>query len=764
MIAVESLNDQQNFVNSDIANFLPIACHYNQSTLLTKNGELIQIIEIQGYVDSSNIMFADALRENIRKALSHDIPTEKISIYMHVIRREASKKNNLNDIFESPFAELIDKRWTQYNHWEHRLENTLYITVVHQGLKDKMDISRIMSSIHISKFIEKNFTFLDICANDLDNVTNNILSRIEIYHSRILKTYVSKEQEYISEPLSIIYELLHLKEKKIVLDTYDASEQLSDVNIEYNFNDMLIKDYHTKKERFAVLFSLKFPYNLEHTNSDKLLQISIPYILTETLVIAPSSKPNEKFKYYKSMYELGENHDTLVIESGLANILRNTENNRKAFCKQQTTFLLHSDDQIKLDNKVSEFYKICSKIGVVCLREDFNMPRLFFSQIPGNFKLLKRETYNAVSCAASFTMIHHKNLGSYNGSKWGGPISIIKNLDGTQYYFNFHYGDDGNTMIFGPPGSGSRSLIRLLLAQATRLKPRMLIIYTEKDKKDFIKNIGGEIIDMHLDSEPVIQCDIFNIENFNNNFNTLCLTLVQYLLVSLNPNDDLNVIADIIRPWVTEFTAEQRKDHIQRFIDKKPKSTAPNIVLKFINFLQSDVYKKWFSADVDIPLTKHHILNIDVSSLYRKSVEIRLIIGIYLMRIVRTLDEKPTIITINNCDFLFEMETFAPHIGDWLINVTKMNAITLLATSNVDMVSNNQYYEKNLTAFATQIFMGNRLTDTRLKYVLNLSESEFVKLKSYDRSYRAFMLRHGNQSLFSSFDLSKAPELLKMIG
>lgn len=40
--------------NNSAEDFIPIACHYDSNTLLTKNGELLQIIQING-INSENI-------------------------------------------------------------------------------------------------------------------------------------------------------------------------------------------------------------------------------------------------------------------------------------------------------------------------------------------------------------------------------------------------------------------------------------------------------------------------------------------------------------------------------------------------------------------------------------------------------------------------------------------------------------------------------------------------------------------------------------
>lgn len=43
---LDSSNDI--YINPKISNYIPITCHYDPNTLITKNGDLIQIIAISG--------------------------------------------------------------------------------------------------------------------------------------------------------------------------------------------------------------------------------------------------------------------------------------------------------------------------------------------------------------------------------------------------------------------------------------------------------------------------------------------------------------------------------------------------------------------------------------------------------------------------------------------------------------------------------------------------------------------------------------------
>ncbi len=40
-------------LEAPVPDYIPYACHYNADTILTKNGELIQIIKITGFIKNS---------------------------------------------------------------------------------------------------------------------------------------------------------------------------------------------------------------------------------------------------------------------------------------------------------------------------------------------------------------------------------------------------------------------------------------------------------------------------------------------------------------------------------------------------------------------------------------------------------------------------------------------------------------------------------------------------------------------------------------
>src|SRR5438876_975932 len=81
----------QEFFPSDIEEFIPYYCHYNAHTLLTKNGEVLQVIKITtnraGLEYESSTDASSIVREAIRTAVGQHVDTDKIAIWFHTVRK-----------------------------------------------------------------------------------------------------------------------------------------------------------------------------------------------------------------------------------------------------------------------------------------------------------------------------------------------------------------------------------------------------------------------------------------------------------------------------------------------------------------------------------------------------------------------------------------------------------------------------------------------------------------------------------------------------
>ena len=58
----------------------PYVCHYDENTILIKNGELLQIIRITGFSSTMVISELVSLREAVRQALMENVKDSNIAL------------------------------------------------------------------------------------------------------------------------------------------------------------------------------------------------------------------------------------------------------------------------------------------------------------------------------------------------------------------------------------------------------------------------------------------------------------------------------------------------------------------------------------------------------------------------------------------------------------------------------------------------------------------------------------------------------------
>ncbi len=763
----ETSNDFTQKISHTIANIIPIACHYNQHTLITKNGELIQVIKIGGFANIKNISAQHEIRNYIRAVLEDTLIDPNLAIYMHVMRDR--KDISLKGYFNSQFASSIEHQWIIANKFKEELVNTLYITVIHKGLKDTNLIKNILTSPLFNALSSKSLRILDKAHSILDSFVQEFSSALEIYDTKVLNiTIDSESNKYISELISFFYKILHLNDKKIFLLKCDASEQIAtNLSIKYNFNNMIFSGDGYQK-RYVIVYTMKYPYNLESQLIERILQTQQEMMLTETIVLSPENDSTKMFNEHMKTYRMS-NSEKIANLLNLGQILQSSgEQKQRNFCEQQITITLYGTDEINLKYKVANFHKVIKEIGVSLIREDLNMATVFFSQIPGNFRLITRQSYNNVKYGCNFSLIHYEKIGSFHGSKWGAPITVIRSVDGMPYFFNFHHEkDNGNTLIYGTNSAEARVINRFLLAQATRLNPRIISIFIENERKDLIESFEDEIVNKiiirSIDNCP-IKIDILDIEtNFYNQKSLFVTTLTRDLLHSKSPNQEEEKVANVLDHIISEKIATKRIEYLEKFKLDEAQNEDPTIQ-KLISFFNSNVYTNLFSEQkIPKDIYQKKIVNIDISSLEKNIHEVKLLISILLASIAMNLDKEPTIIALNNANFLFQYEYNKMTIENLLITLSKRNAI-LLASITEKNILKQDMWDICMRNFTTKLLLSDRLADKKTQKALDLSDYEFTKLKNYDKSYHAFLIKQENTSVFCSFDITQYTELNKMIG
>ena len=121
------------------------------------------------------------------------------------------------------------------------------------------------------------------------------------------------------------------------------------------------------------------------------------------------------------------------------------------------------------------------------VREDINLEKTFWAQLPGNFAFLSRMSPTILDNTAALASLHNFPTGNqYN--PWGRAITLLRTERGTPYFMNFHDTEgNSNTCILGVEKSGRTTLLNFLLSEADKYKPTIIHIVDDSDSSLYIK-------------------------------------------------------------------------------------------------------------------------------------------------------------------------------------------------------------------------------------------------------------------------------------
>ncbi|RZI46360.1 hypothetical protein EDM53_03950 [Rickettsiales endosymbiont of Peranema trichophorum] len=747
---IKYIEDNNFFVRETIADCIPIACHYDANTLLTKNGQLLQIIRVPGFEPHDDKFRKVNLRELVREVVKDVIVNSGYAVYVHVLRDRRDIRQHASLPFG--FADMLDKKWSKKNNWDQQFVNTLFITIVGHAVNIPLfnPVSFVFSAIK-----HKYFKHLESTAADLSRLTAEIEKRIERFSAKAL-TIVPSKRGMLSEPLWFYRNLVQFIDRPSALPIKDLSESLSNIDIRHQFNTMEIVS--NESTRYVAMYTVKQAQNLPVEVYDKLLQLGTKFVISEVIYPMP---PTIGGKEYNRICDIlaASKSTGIIANNDLGTIAKLGQD--ASYCAHQITIAICSDHIDFFQAKINMITKVCKEIGILIVREDFNMARCFWAQLPGNFKFICRPQYTVCELTCPLSSIHHQNRGVYNGSKWGPYVLLFRNFDGNPYYFNFHRGESGNTLVVGPKGAGKTVLMRFFITQTMKLAPKVIYINLEGRSANFTKAIGGTYINLKLSEFGAVKICPWDMGLVNNDIKAMEKLLTKMLLPDISPTADQQTFISSIVTAAFGSEGPQTKDEKYLVIQKMIQESSDPLMKRCLNgLLSAEVYSKFFDEDY-LDCFKEDMISIDLSELSSAPAVFEMLGLLIALKLESLLQGQPTIVVIDKFDLLLKNEVFAQIYDVWLRTLTSLNAIAFVALdpSSYDCSTLTQ----SLEAFATKIFMSDKFANRTLADTFQLSEWELIKIKSYDQYHRMFLVKQLGDSIIGVLNLSEFQEELSTL-
>ena len=409
-------------------NFIPIVCHYDENTLITKNGELLQTIEILG-INSEHI--SDELfnlRKLVRKSIKDHVVIPHVAFWIHTIRRQS----NLDDDkpYNSYFSANIHNMWRNKNYWHDKFVNNLYLTIVYDSAITKINnFSSFVNSFFPDTMIKFEENYLKDACLKLTEVTDNIIDSLSEFGVQRLKVRL-KNGEYYSNLIDFYHRIINFDKGYGYLDVSDLSDVLSSHQYIVGSNVMELHSKNNKK--FIAVMSIKEYHDVSTESIDRFLRTPVEMVATEVFYFADRSEVIPEYQNQEYILRLSKDEQLRSIK-GLDKIF-GADANKNGYCFQQISFSIIADS---------------NKLGIVVVREDIDLEKVFWSHLPSNFTFLTRLQPTTIDNIAALASLHNCPVGNkYN--PWGKAVTLLRTEKGTPYFNSFH-DNSGNsfTAFFG---------------------------------------------------------------------------------------------------------------------------------------------------------------------------------------------------------------------------------------------------------------------------------------------------------------------------
>lgn len=720
--------------------FIPYACHYDEETILTKQGELLKIIKLEDYSSVDN--YGD-LRTEIRKSISKNIQSLYFTVWIHTVRKrnklslQWNKTADFSDQLHSTwFKKLVDSK-LQYI-------NELYIVVLLSDFG-----KHINNAFFFGRIKNRHKLFLQKNHQELQKITDLIQKDLEPFGAKKLGLSSSEGKIY-SQMMEFLHYIITLTHKDYPICERDLSQHVKNLKVAFGFNKF--QTSFEGQQKFGSIFCIKEYREIPLENIDRCLQLDSELIITEIIIFTSNNKAVKEFKKQINILQISEDN-TLLQNSGINEIIEFKKISAMDFCQQKIIVTIFADDKNRLAKNISDLSSVMSLIGLMMFRTDLHMENHFWAQLPGNFAFVTQPKNILEKYACSFAMLHDFTSGTLKGGRWKEAVTVFFSKKGSPYFFNFHgKKNNGHTTILGSPNSGRTSLINFLLSESRKFNPRIIILDNTGKSIIFTKAVSGQyyIIDPKY-KDRSLKFNPLNIEDSASN---------------------RNMLVELIKRMVADASLVDIEEKIKKIVDSIfaiPRESRSISQISEVLLLLGGKISKWCGngefaylfqdgdeSNID---WETKIISLNTANLTKQKECMSVILYYFLYSFEAKCDGSPAILVL---DEAWEISNIFPTEGEfdnWMQRMTKLNVVVILSTENLNLAFASkftQYLDKHVD---TRILMPNINANRLYMKAFSLSKEELNVILQTPTQEGLFLIKQYKGLVTLNLDLKNMKEI-----
>jgi type IV secretion system protein VirB4 len=738
---------------------LPYGHHVDDLTVATRDGMLCQFIHLAGLpfetADTEDLNYRHAIRETMLRAMVDP----HIAVYHHILRRPVAAV--LPGHAGNAFCAEVDAAWRARLAAKQMYVNDLFLTLVRRPLRGRAGVlDGVLSPFRRQGAQADNAGAI----RDLGNMTGVVLRSLLPYGARQLSVY-SAPQGLCSEALEFLAFLYNGDLRPVLLPRSDIGNYLPTKRVSFGGDIIDLKGATAAERRFSAMLSIKdYPASTSPGLLDNLLRLPHEMVVSQSFAFVDRTAALGKVDLALRRMRAADD-DAISLRSQLSLAKDDVAAGRAGFGEHHLTVQVRTPLLADLDTAVADVLAGFTDLGLIGVREDIAMEPAFWAQFPGNFKDIGRRSLVSTGNFAALASLHNFPVGQALGNHWGEAITVLETTSGTPYHFNFHKNDLGNFTVIGPSGSGKTVVMTFLLAQASKLAPR--IVYFDKDRgaEIFVRATGGRY--------SVLR------PGYPSGFNPLALPdtpgnrrfLTEWAEQLLTPPHgtldvvDREVVAQAVDANFDQVPALRRLRYFRELLGGLKRPTAGDLAHRLGAWVGTGERAWLFDNETDqLDLEASRSLGFDMTQILDDPT-MRTPAMMYLFhRVEERLDGTPTIIVVDEGWKALDDDVFVARIKDWEKTIRKRGGIVGFATQNARDALDSRIGPAIIEQSATQIFMPNpkaQAEDYRVGFGLSAHELDLVR--SLPDTSHCFLVKHGNDSVIARLDLGGLDRILTVL-
>ncbi|ABI93318.1 hypothetical protein CEP88_00210 (plasmid) [Roseobacter denitrificans] len=525
----------------------------------------------------------------------------------------------------------------------------------------------------------------------------------------------------------------------------------------------------SKDTRYGAVFSIKsYPSN---SAPGIFNRFDLPFDMVISQSYTPVNPVESEERISRTARQMQAADDAAqTLKDQLVDALDDVASGRIGMGMHHATITVFAGTVAELDEAAASIRGAGQRAGATVVREDVGARAAFFAQHPGNYAYRARAAMISSTNFADFTALHATPAGhSRAQTPWGESVTILPDIRGEPYRFNFHLAGElqertvGHTLVIGMTGAGKTLGACFLLAQAARLNPRIIAFDKDQGMEMPLRALGADYAKVRMGEPTGFNPFAAEADERGTAWLTSWLeaTLAAQGTLSATQREALsNATRSNMETDPSLRTMRQFRSQLRSVDDGGDLHTR-------LGLWDDGQYGWLFSGEgQDETLSfNNDVTAFDLTEIF-ETQEVRTAWLAYVFRrIERQIeDERPTIILIDEAWKVLDDPFFEAMLKDWALTLRKKNVVLMLMTQRVDHLVNSAAGGSILESCVTTLVYPNSRYTLDEVAPLNFTDAEAAFVTSSAGGQRLALIRNGDVSTVVNMDLGALGPLLKVLG